>query len=69
MECNFIQLVLGTKDDIQMMLYKPIKKAHWKIDREDESIHYCSNCNQSNHWGEVPYCPWCGADMRGVKDE
>lgn len=26
----------------------------------------CSNCNQGNTWGEVPYCPWCGARM-GVK--
>lgn len=23
----------------------------------------CSNCNQANTWGEVPYCPWCGAKM------
>lgn len=35
---------------------------------DDESRHFCSNCNQSNHWDEVPYCPWCGADMRGEED-
>lgn len=23
----------------------------------------CSICNQANGWGEVPYCPWCGAKM------
>ena len=65
MECNFIQLIHGTKDDIQIMLFKPIKKARWAIDRDNESRHYCSNCNQANNWGEVPFCPWCGADMRG----
>ncbi len=23
----------------------------------------CSNCNQANAWGDVPYCPWCGTKM------
>ena len=23
----------------------------------------CSECNQANTWGEVPFCPWCGARM------
>ena len=23
----------------------------------------CSNCNQQNIWGAVPYCPWCGCKM------
>ena len=68
MECNFIQLVVGTKESIQMYLYKPVKKARWMVDREDEVKHYCSNCKQSNSWGEVPFCPWCGADMRGEKE-
>ena len=43
--------------------YTPELTAKWKVDRDDESRHYCSNCNQSNHWGEVPFCPWCGARM------
>ena len=25
----------------------------------------CSNCNQFNDWGDVPFCPWCGAEMIG----
>ena len=25
----------------------------------------CSCCNQFNDWGDVPFCPWCRADMRG----
>ena len=71
MECNFIQLVVGTKDNVNCILYKPIKKAHWEIDSNDKYRHrrYCSNCNQTNSWGEVPFCPWCGADMRGDNND
>ena len=28
----------------------------------------CSICNQANGWGEVPYCPWCGAKMEKKDD-
>lgn len=28
----------------------------------------CSVCNQANGWGEVPYCPWCGAKMERRHD-
>ncbi len=24
----------------------------------------CSNCNYANHYGDFPFCPNCGADMR-----
>ena len=30
---------------------------------ETYTRHTCSNCGQANTWGEVPYCPWCGAKM------
>ena len=29
----------------------------------------CSICNQANGWGEVPYCPWCGAKMEVKHDK
>lgn len=42
-------------------------------DDDGEKIPYfrvvCSNCNQANNWGDVPYCPWCGAEMEGLEDE
>ena len=25
----------------------------------------CSNCTYHNHYGDLPFCPNCGADMRG----
>jgi hypothetical protein len=27
----------------------------------------CSNCMYSNHYGDFPFCPNCGADMRKEK--
>ena len=55
--------IIGTLEEVPST-----KKAQWKTDREDESRHYCSNCNQANNWGEVPFCPWCGSDMRGNEE-
>lgn len=47
----------------------PIERPHGKwimVTEPDGFTHSkCSNCNQFNDWGDVPFCPWCGADMRG----
>ena len=45
------------------------KHGKWLVYREDEVTHYCSNCKQLNSWGEVPFCPWCGADMRERRED
>ena len=29
----------------------------------------CSNCNYANHYGDFPFCPNCGADMRMEKND
>lgn len=29
----------------------------------------CSICNNTNTWGEVAFCPWCGSDMRKKEGE
>ena len=29
----------------------------------------CSNCMYSNHYGDFPFCPNCGADMRMEKND
>lgn len=48
-----------------------IKRPHGKwiwITEPDGFLHSkCSRCNQFNDWGDVAYCPWCGAEMRGEK--
>ena len=30
---------------------------------------WCSECNKHNETKKTPYCPNCGADMRGAEDE
>ena len=30
-------------------------------------LYYCSNC-RNNGERIMPYCPWCGADMKGGED-
>lgn len=36
------------------------------VTEPDGFIHSkCSNCNRFNDWGDVPFCPWCGANMKG----
>lgn len=29
----------------------------------------CSNCDYANHYGDLPFCPNCGADMRKEKKD
>ena len=56
------------------------KKGKWLLSdeqrREDTDngnyLYFCSNCLRSDVHAktqEVPYCWWCGADMRGEKDD
>lgn len=41
------------------------KKGHWV----DEGTNYlCSECHRGC-WVNSNYCPWCGADMRGERDD
>jgi len=46
--------------------YEKRPQGEWiMITEYDGFIHAkCSVCNQFNDWGDVPFCPWCGADMR-----
>ena len=40
-------------------------KGHWI----DEGTNYlCSECHRGC-WVDSNYCPWCGADMRGIQDD
>lgn len=50
-------------------------KGKWKRKESDLSWWYeCSECGESplfdpyEHEVRTPFCPWCGADMRGNKD-
>ena len=56
------------------------KKGKWLLSDEqrredtdnDNYLYFCSNCLHSDIHAktqEVPYCWWCGANMRGEQDE
>ena len=53
-------------NDFPRLAARPDIKGKWiKSDYPDYGTK-CSVCNQRNAWGEVNFCPWCGADMRGA---
>lgn len=46
-------------------------KGEWLykgLDFEIDSLYQCSACKHY-HWSKSNYCPNCGADMRGDKDD
>ena len=52
---------------IKALEERPQGKWIW-ITEPDGFLHSkCSRCNQFNDWGDVPYCPWCGAKMGNIK--
>ena len=42
------------------------KRGEWIRDGGIEKCNQCGERKEFPHWG---YCPACGADMRGIKDE
>lgn len=50
--------------------YEERPQGEWLIIEEPDGLIHakCSNCNQFNDWGDVAYCPWCGAKMKGAKE-
>lgn len=56
---------MGYQDGVRTVLSeRPTGK--WIYGNLDHST--CSNCNYANHYGDLPFCPNCGADMRGDKE-
>ena len=58
----------------KLVEYEPVRHARWVKDRDGDE--YCENCSRYMPSREVTgdpsatnYCPNCGADMRGTKDE
>ena len=47
------------------------KRGQWLIkqDRNGSTYGECSRCHSIQYAGHTPYCPYCGADMRGEQDE
>lgn len=59
--------ILGEDDDEMCALYEP-KRPHgkWKYTGtvEKAKCSVCSKITITEPFGEPPFCPWCGADMR-----
>ena len=52
--------------EMEKTLNPKIKQGEW-VEKEDTpaSVYYCcSNCNMKDI-PVTPYCPWCGAEMKG----
>lgn len=81
LENNAVQYTRGYQDGFQeaKQLYEKLElKGEWIQNEktfedlsgsiETYTRSTCSVCNQANDWGEVPYCPWCGARMEKKDD-
>lgn len=42
--------------------------GRWITEDALHCLYYCSNC-RNNGERIMPYCPWCGADMRGDNND
>lgn len=56
-----------TLDGLPLMDLRPKPHGKWIMVTEPDGFTHskCSNCNQFNDWGDVPFCPWCGSDNKG----
>lgn len=57
---------LGTTINV----YPYVEEKHCWIQRNDKDYPECSNCGHRDHtWDCSTYCPDCGEQMHGVKEE
>lgn len=66
--------LLGCIEDAPTVEAVPVVRGEWKqqtdFDEDNNAIFECSNCMHGDvqaKGAEVPYCWFCGADMRGEK--
>lgn len=51
--------------------YEVRRTGKWIMITETDGFMHskCDQCNQFNDWGDVPFCPWCGAKMVRGEEE
>lgn len=54
----------GEAIDMAIEALKDRPRGHWRVIDEYSA---CSVCDAEIDWYDLPYCPFCGADMRGEK--
>jgi hypothetical protein len=47
---------------------QPRKKGKWIYKPNIYGVAYCSECDFELHINDTPYCPNCGAEMKGEED-
>lgn len=70
-DCSLMEDVITELDAQTHADVKDAVYGHWEPGYYDEYGNYvrdCSKCHKPNK-GLSPYCPNCGADMRGEMDE
>lgn len=45
------------------------QRGEWIYRENVFGVAYCSNCGYELHTNDTPFCPSCGADMRGGEEE
>lgn len=57
-------------EDCERRVFIQRKKGKWIDDKCSACGYKCSSCGyRVEPWNNTPYCPNCGADMRGDSDE
>lgn len=64
---TFAHTIMALQTRIDTLEKNQRPQGKWLYGSLDYST--CSNCNQHNHYGDLPFCPYCSADMRGGKNE
>ena len=64
---NLHRGIVDALQSIMSELPSAVKHGHWVWKKPSDDCR-CSNCGKIADQ-KYPYCPWCGADMRGDEDE
>jgi predicted RNA-binding Zn-ribbon protein involved in translation (DUF1610 family) len=70
-EWNRLSIRGRTEFDQVIMTQPTVEPVRGEWIRQDDTFtkYMCSNCGSKNYQGYENFCPNCGADMRGKKNE
>lgn len=67
MDCIYVDLPNGLDNEYHYIDAEPTKHGRWI--KDEYGIPHCSECKAINNTVYRNYCPNCGADMRGEKND
>lgn len=63
-------IICINKDSVTVSVYPYVEEKHYWIKHNDKDYPECSNCGHRDRtWDCSIYCPDCGEQMHGVKEE